>query len=189
MIDSKLSLKECISIEKHLYKGIGYKGKIHSYITQCEVGKIVQYMQALRKDEYYSNIKRTPWAKLMNLIFRRKHNRLGIKLGINIPINTFGKGLLIYHSQGIVVHKNARCGEFCKLHGLNCIGNKGIESGSRNTPTIGDNLDLGVGAVIIGGLVLGNNIKVGANTLVCHSFSENDITLVGVPARVLNNNN
>ena len=50
-------------------------------------------------------------------------------------------------------------------------------------PVIGDNLDLGIGAKVIGDVRLGNNVKIGANAVVTRSFEENNITLVGLPAR------
>ena len=131
MIDTKQKLIECLEIEKKLYREIGYKGKAHAFFTQCEVGKIYEYIKCLRHDEFYSNIKKaSAWIKIKKAYYRRKHNILGIKLGISIPINTFGKGLLIYHSQGIIVHRDSRNGDFCKLHGFNCIGNNGVGGGN-----------------------------------------------------------
>ena len=56
MICSKKDLEDYLLIEKRLYQEIGYKGRLHSFITQCEVGKIYQYIVSLRKDEYFSNI-------------------------------------------------------------------------------------------------------------------------------------
>ena len=183
MIDTKQKLIECLEIEKKLYRDIGYKGKIHALLTQCEVGKIFKYMYFLRKDEYYSNKEKNLVDSIISVYYRRMHNHLGLKLGINIPINTFGKGLLIYHSQGIIVHRNTRCGENCRLHGLNCIGNNGSETEKSNgCPQIGDELDLGVGAKIIGDIKLGNGIKVGCNAVVCKSCTKDEVVLIGIPA-------
>ena len=142
MIDNKEKYKEYIELEEELYREIGYKGRLHSFITQCEIGQIVFYMKALRGDEFYTNTcGKSIIKKCLGMYFRRKHNKLGVKLGISIPINTFGKGLLIYHSQSIIVHRDAKCGEFCKLHGCNCIGNNGNENKLRNTPVLGNNVD------------------------------------------------
>ena len=54
-------------------------------------------------------------------------------------------------------------------------------------PIIGDSLDLGIGAKIIGNVTLGNNVRVGANAVVTKSFVEDDIVLVGCPAHKMNN--
>ena len=116
--------------------------------------------------------------------WRKKHNALGVKLGISIPINTFGCGLKIYHSQGIIVHKDARIGRDCSLHGMNCIGNNGKETGKiNNTPIIGDFCDIGIGASVIGNIKLGDNIRIAAGAVVCNSFEKNNIILKGIPAR------
>ena len=186
MITNKEDLKNYLEIEKKLCTEVGYKGRLHSFITQCEVGKITQFMKILRLDEYYSNTcKKNPFKKLMSIYYRRKHNKLGLMLGISIPINTFERGLLIYHSCGIVVHRDARCGQYCKLHGMNCIGNNGVGSGVDNSPKIGDHLDLGIGAKIIGNVTLADNTTVAAGAVVCKSFDTPYQVLAGIPAKIL----
>ena len=183
MIDTKEKLKECLAIEKKLYQEIGYKGKLHAFISSCEVGKIYAYIESMRKDEYYTNkSSKTPIDKLKKAYYHRIHNKLGITLGMSIPINTFGKGLLIYHAQGIIVNKECRNGEFCKLHGLNCIGNNGIDGA---IPQLQNHVDVGVGAVIIGNIVLASHTKVAANCVVCKSFTQEYQALAGVPAKII----
>lgn len=185
MLKTKEELKECLKIEENLYRSIGYKGKLHSFITQCEVGKLFQFITYLRKDEYYSNIHGSVITKLQNLYYRRKHNLLGWKLGVSIPCNTFGKGLLIYHSQGIIVHRDSRCGAYCKIHGNMCIGNNGIDKEGQNTPVIGDYADIGIGSSIIGGIKLANHIRIAAGAVVCNSCKEDGAVLAGIPAKPL----
>lgn len=187
MIDARDKLLECLELEKSLYRSIGYKGKLHAFLTQCEVGKIYNYIKYLRFDEYYVNKKTKNFLDIIvGAYCRMKHNKIGVQLGVSIPTNTFGKGLLIYHSQGIIVNKETRCGDNCKLHGLNCIGNNGSKV-KGGCPQIGDNLDLGVGAKIIGDISLGNNITVGCNAVVCKSCVKNGVTLIGIPAKALTN--
>ena len=108
-------------------------------------------------------------------------NKLGVRLGIYIPINVFDSGLKIDHYGSIVVNGLCRIGKKCRLHGSNCIGNKG-EGRIDEFPTVGDNFDLGIGACVIGGIVIGDNVKVGANAVVTHSFIEDGTVLVGIPA-------
>ena len=186
MISNKAKYKEYIELETELYRKIGYKNFLHSFVTQCEVGKIYSYVKALRKDEYYSNTcGKSLIKKAFLLYYRKKHNLLGVKLGISIPINTFGKGLLIYHSQGIIVHRDVRCGENCKLHGLTCIGNNGKEEGVQNTPKLGDNIDIGVGAILIGDIRVANNVSIAAGAVLCKSVYEENCIVAGVPAKFI----
>lgn len=182
MIKTKCQLKETLRFEEQIYRLLGYKGLIHALVSSCEVGYIFRYIRALRYDEYCTN-NNSIYCRLMHRYWRRKHNALGIKLGIAIPVNTFDRGLRIYHSQGIIVHRDARIGKNCCLHGMNCIGNNGKESDSNNTPVIGDSCDIGVGASIIGNIRLGNDITIAAGAVVCKSYEDGCYVLKGVPAK------
>ncbi len=183
MITTKTELKLVIDYEKKIYIKLGYKGKWHAFFSQCEVGYIFKYIEALRHDEYYSN-NQGSINRILGAYWRRKHNKLGVKLGISIPINTFQKGLTIYHSQGIIVHKDARIGKNCCLHGMNCIGNNGKENGTNNTPVIGDSCDIGVGASVIGSVKLNDGIRIAAGAVVCNDCNDENTILVGIPAKV-----
>lgn len=148
---------------------------------QSEVGKIVMFLRYLALEERL--LKSPSFLKKIVLLFvRRSRNKLGVLLGFHIPAGCFQEGLLIYHSGSIIVNANARIGKNCVLHGENCIGNNGV---TEDAPVIGDNCDIGVGAKIIGGVRLGNNVRIGANSVVTKSFDEDDIVLVGIPARKL----
>ena len=94
----------------------------------------------------------------------------------------FGKGLIIYHIGSIVINGEAKVGENCRLHGNNCIGNNGKNC---DAPVIGDNCDIGIGAKIIGGVKLGSNVIIGANSVVNKSFDADGIVLVGSPAKMI----
>jgi serine O-acetyltransferase len=74
-------------------------------------------------------------------------------------------------------------GENCQLHGSNCIGNDGYAL--DKCPVIGNNVDIGVGAKILGNITIADNIVIGAGAVVVHSFTEPGITIGGIPARKL----
>lgn len=180
MINSKKDLNTFILCDnvfsKQDKKRTQYMKCIHdpeSYVNK--------YLLFLRKQEYYLNTaKGNKLKSLLGLLYERKKHKLGIKLGFNIPPNSFEKGLTIYHTGCLAVNTTARIGENCKLHGNNCIGNNGIEDKS---PTIGNNVDIGFGAVVIGDIIIADNIKIGANAVVNKSFTEPGITIAGVPAK------
>jgi len=142
---------------------------------------ILKYQRLLRQDEYFSNSNNL-FFTILHVIIRRRRNRLGVRLGFTIPTNVFGKGLLIWHYGNIVINGNAKIGDNCILHGDNCIGNNGTMS---NAPVIGNNVDIGVGAKILGDITIADNIKIGAGAVVVNSFLEEGITIVGMPARKL----
>lgn len=113
-----------------------------------------------------------------------KYHRLGVKLGFTIPLNVFDEGLSIAHYGTIVVNSNSVIGKNCRIQeGVN-IG----ASGGDKAPRIGDNVFIGTGAKIIGDVVIGDNIAIGANAVVTKSFVDNGITLAGVPAKIISHN-
>ncbi|WP_262316911.1 serine acetyltransferase [Lacticaseibacillus parakribbianus] len=115
--------------------------------------------------------------KIVNLIF------LKFAMGIDIPATVrIGPELVIYHPHGIVITPQAVIGARAILHHQVTIGNKGV--GATGIPTIGDDVEIGTGAVIIGELTLGDGVRVGANAVVTQSFP-NHAVVGGVPARRL----
>ena len=94
--------------------------------------------------------------------------------------NNFEEGLIIYHAGNIVINRGAKVGRNCQLHGDICIGNDGK---TNKCPIIGDNVDIGVGAKIIGDIKIADNIVIGAGAVVNKSFDEKGITIAGIPAK------
>ena len=104
---------------------------------------------------------------------------MAVRLSFSIPVNTIDEGLSIAHYGSIIVNDKVRIGKNCRIHvGVN-IGEGGSEA---KAPQIGDNCYLGPGAKLFGGIVLGDNVRVGANAVVNKSFPDGNCTLVGVPA-------
>lgn len=103
---------------------------------------------------------------------------LMLKTGIVIQPNCFGPGLSIAHAGTIIVHPDVRVGSNCRIHA--CV-NIGTGSDSM-VPKIGDNCYIGPGVKMFGGIVIGDNVKIGANAVVNKSFPEGNCTLVGIPA-------
>lgn len=144
--------------------------------------QIWKYVKTLRFHEYYySNRSRNIYFACMNLLYARKFNKLGYKLGIEIEKNVFDEGLKVYHTQGIVVNGDAKVGKNCMLHGANVIGNMGND---LKAPVLGNNVRLGAGAKVLGNVYIADDVQVGAGAIVLHSCYEKGALLVGIPAKV-----
>lgn len=181
MICSKKDLKEYIDADNAWAKMKWTKGKIIQRFANYPAYELNKFLYYLRKQEYFVNTANGNKLKgLLGLYYERKKNRLGMRLGIEISPNCFGKGLQIFHGGNIVINSDVRCGENCLLHGCNCIGNNGK---TNDAPKLGDNVDIGFGAVIIGNVTIGNNVVIGANAVVNKSINEDNVTYAGVPAR------
>lgn len=183
MITSKAEYQEYLSRDMAFYRNMRRKDRLVCRLIRDPLYFIAKYVKLLRKDEYLINTGKYRYLRLYHLWVLAQKNSLGNRLGFKIPRNCFGPGLMIYHHGEIIVNENARIGANCQLHGGNCIGNNGK---TNAVPVIGDGLDLGIGAKIIGGVTLGSNVTVGANAVVTRSFSEDGVTLVGIPAIELN---
>lgn len=182
MLDTKDKLKDCLNKEKSFY--ITRKSR-HDQIVEWFVKdpsvRIWQYQKTLRYTEYYycqKGLKKL----IMYPICRHRRNRLGLKLGIEMVEGSFAPGLIIHHSGNIVVNGWARIGKDCQLHGDNCIGNNGK---SLKAPRLGNRIDIGVGAKIIGDIELADDIVIGAGAVVNKSFLTPGITIGGIPAQEL----
>lgn len=60
-----------------------------------------------------------------------------------------------------------------------------MRGGTNECPKIGDNVMIGAGAKIIGGVTIADRIKIGAGAVVVKSFLASGTTIVGVPAKAL----
>ncbi|MEN5130517.1 hypothetical protein [Elizabethkingia anophelis] len=108
---------------------------------------------------------------------------MGRKLGFFIAAGCFDQGLRIYHYGSIIINPKAKVGKNCTIHGNCCIGSKG--SFPDDSPVIGDNVDIGQGAQILGGITIANGVKIGAGSIVTKSVLEQNVTVVGIPGKVL----
>jgi serine O-acetyltransferase len=99
-----------------------------------------------------------------------------VRIGLDAQI---GPGLLLIHAQGAIIHPDA-------VIGLNCTLMQGVTIGNRDAtnrvPRIGANAELGAYAQILGGIKLGDNVHVGALSVVIRDVPDNTV-VAGVPAR------
>lgn len=183
MIKTKQDLAEYMAEDNRWYVQKNWKWRVIDAFTASPPYVLKQYLRYLRKFEYYyNNSAGNRFNTYLGYFYERKKNRLGAKLGIEIGPNCFGKGLSIWHSGSIVVNPDVRAGENCVLRGSNCIGNNGADN--RN-PVLGDNVELGYGAVIIGDITVASNTWIGANAVVNRSIEEEGCVYAGVPARMI----
>lgn len=87
--------------------------------------------------------------------------------------------LVLPHPHNIVIGRNVRIGENCKIYHDVTIGQN-----LDMFPEIGNNVIIYTGAKVIGGITIGNNAIIGANSVVTHNIPENAI-VAGIPARVI----
>ena len=103
--------------------------------------------------------------------------------GIELPCEvTLGRRFRIDHFGGIVISGDAVFGDDCVIRNGVTVGLK--HAGHRGAPTLGNRVDVGAGAKILGPIGIGDDVLIGANAVVIADVPSNSIA-VGVPARVL----
>ena len=102
--------------------------------------------------------------------------------GIEIhPGAKIGRRLFIDHGMGIVIGETATIGNDCTIyHGVTLWGT-GKDKKKRH-PDLGDNVLVGCGAKILGPIKIGDNVKIGANSVVLKDVQKNT-TIVGIPGK------
>ena len=150
-----------------------WKHYLISRITHEDNYLVWKFVKCLRKEEAAPN-------KLVAYWYRRKKNNLGSRLGLLVYAHTCGKGVHFWHYGPTMISGEAKVGENCTFHGQACIGSDGS---SIAAPVIGNNVDIGVGAKIIGGITIADDVRIGAGAVVTKSCLEPGATLVGVPAK------
>ena len=109
------------------------------------------------------------------------------KFGVTLSHATsIGSGLYIGHTTGIVVNDFAVIGKNCNLSQGVTIG-QSYRGKRQGNPVIGDNVFIGPGAKVIGGIRVGNNVAIGANCVVIEDVPDNAV-VAGVPGRVVSYN-
>ena len=167
---------------KRIYpNGLNFFVKIKNILTKDMTYfkyRYIKYMRISNSLSYNNNI----FNNIKKLFYDRKKNKYGMILGYEIFSNNIGGGLCLYHNGPIVINRNSIIGSNCSLHGDNCIGNDGI---SDDCPVIGDNVEIGVGAKIIGNVRIANNVTVGAGAVVVSDILKENSVVVGVPAKII----
>lgn len=118
------------------------------------------------------------------VVLRRRSHRIWH----TVIAGNIGGGLCVGHAEGggIIINDKVRIGRNCNIH-------HGVTIGARNrsdsglvlgTPEIGDNVYIGPGAKVFGGIKIGNNVAIGANAVVVHDVPDNAV-VGGIPAKII----
>jgi serine O-acetyltransferase len=108
--------------------------------------------------------------------------------GIEIhPGARIGKGFFIDHGMGVVIGETTEIGDNCVLFHNVTLGGTGKHKGKRH-PTIGTNVMIGTGAILLGPIKVGDNVKIGANTFILMRSVPDNTTVAGTPGRIVKMN-
>ncbi len=124
------------------------------------------------------------WNKNLKLIARVLSHISRFLTGIEIhPGAKIGKGFFIDHGMGVVIGETAEIGDNVTLYHQVTLGGVSLKKEKRH-PTIKSNVVIGAGAKVLGPFTVGENSKIGANSVVVREVPPNS-TVVGIPGKVV----
>ena len=140
----------------------------------------------------YSGVKALAYYRLAHALYKRNFRLLSRMLsqrakritGIEIhPAATLGEGVFIDHGAGVVIGETTEIGNNVTIYQGVTLGGTGKHTGKRH-PTIGNNVMISSGAKVLGPVVIGDFVKVGAGSVVLKDVPPHS-TIVGVPGRIV----
>jgi serine O-acetyltransferase len=136
-------------------------------------------LASIRAYQRYAN-SRNPISVVARKIATFRHRFWSIVTGADIPATTrIGGGLLIPHPVGVVIHPDVQIGANCLIFQQVTIGTRKARGGG--VPQIGNHVDIGAGAKILGAIRIGDHARIGANAVVVRDVPEGK-TAIGIPA-------
>jgi serine O-acetyltransferase len=120
--------------------------------------------------------------KLLSFIYKVLFKFTQIITGIELPCEVrIGRNFVIDHFGGIIISGFAQFGDNCRIRNGVVVGLRRVEE--KCAPIIGDDVDIGAGAKVLGSIRIGNHVLIGANAVVLCDVPDNSIA-AGVPAQI-----
>jgi serine O-acetyltransferase len=141
---------------------------------------VVVYRFGVWRMRIQSKLLRAPLSVLYNMLYRRIRNRYGIELPYTVKL---GRRVIIEHQCGIIIHGCCQIGDDSIIRQGVTLGNRYLDRPS-DAPTLGQGVNVGAGAKILGNVTIGDRACIGANAVVL-SHIPPGTTAVGIPARII----
>ena len=125
-----------------------------------------------------------PWRAGFTLLYRSMYRFVRNHYGVEIPYSAkIGRRVIFEHQGDIVIHG-------CAVIGDDCVIRQGVTLGNRymhapfEAPVLGQRVNVGAGAKLLGKIQVGDDATIGANSVVLKDIPAGS-TAVGIPARLL----
>lgn len=127
---------------------------------------------------------RAPLSILYRALYRKIRNTYGIDLPYTVQL---GRRAIIEHQGAIVIHGYCSIGDDCIIRQGVTLGNRYLER-PFDAPKLGNRVNVGAGAKILGNVTLGDDVNIGANAVVLKDIPPGK-TAVGIPAKIISSTN
>ena len=169
-------------IDSYIERDPAAKSRVETLLTSPGLHALGFY----RLSSFLNSIKLGIIARIVSYLSR-------FLTGIEIhPGAKIGKFLFIDHGMGVVIGETSTIGDSVTIyHGVTLGGispseNSDSQKNIKRHPTIMNNVIIGSGAQVLGPVTIGNNSKIGSNSVVTKDVDDNK-SVVGIPARYTQN--
>ncbi len=150
------------------------------FIKDCVFYHSIRYMVYFRLSQKTKN-------KLLKTFYEYKLFRLCRKYGIEIKTNTkIGDGFCMIHPYNITVSPFAILGKNVNMYKGSTIGNN--TGNPKGAPVIGDCVQIGINATVVGGITIGDDVLIAPNAFVNQDVPSHSV-VVGNPCRIIHKEN
>ena len=127
-----------------------------------------------------SKLLRAPLSLLYRSLYRKVRNGYGIDIPYTVKL---GRRVVIEHQNGIIIHGHSVIGNDSILRQGVTLGNRYLDR-PFDAPKLGERVNVGAGAKILGNVEIGDGASIGANAVVLSDIPAGQ-TAVGIPAKIL----
>lgn len=127
-----------------------------------------------------SKLLRAPLTLLYRALYRKVRNHYGIDLPYTVKL---GRRVVFEHAGGVIIHGFSEIGDECILRQGVTLGNRYLEQ-PFDAPQLATGVNVGAGAKLLGGIVIGDRANIGANAVVLCDVPAG-MNAVGIPAKVI----
>ncbi|EAZ89774.1 serine O-acetyltransferase [Crocosphaera chwakensis] len=123
---------------------------------------------------------RAPFSIIYRFLYRYVRNIYGIDLPYTVQL---GRRVIIEHQSCIIIHGNSVIGDDCIIRQGVTLGNRYINA-PLDAPKLGKRVNVGAGVKILGKVIIGDEVNIGANAVVLSDIEKGQ-TAVGIPAKII----
>lgn len=137
-------------------------------------------LHAILVHRFAHRLWRANWRLLARLISHTSRWVTGVEIH---PGAQIGRRFVIDHGMGVVIGETSEVGDDCTLYHGVTLGGTTWEKVKRH-PTLGNNVVVGAGAKVLGPIRIGDDVRIGSNSVVVKDVPEG-ATVVGIPGHVV----
>lgn len=140
-------------------------------------------MLVYRFGRWRYGVRPTILRKIFSALYKVLFKLVQVLTGVELPCEVgVGRNFRIDHFGDVIISGYASFGDNCIVRNGVTVGLKNIEE--KVAPTVGNSVNIGAGAKLLGPIIIGDNVDIGANAVVITSVPDNSIA-VGIPARII----